>query len=80
MKKKRKLEMNSDLRSARPERQNKTAGSERLNISPQYGIYQTDLKDILTDIAELAEAELKKVELIKIELVEVKLIEVDIIC
>jgi hypothetical protein len=79
MNKKRKLEVNSDLRSARPERQNKTAGPERPNTSPQHGICQTDLKDISADITELAEAELIKVKLVEVELVKIVLIEIELV-
>jgi hypothetical protein len=71
MKKKRKLEISSDLRSARPERQDKAARPERPNTSPQHGTCQTDLKGISADMAELAEAELVEVELVEVELVEV---------
>jgi hypothetical protein len=44
MKKRRKLKMSSNLRSARPERQDETAGPERPKTSLQHGIYQTDLE------------------------------------
>jgi hypothetical protein len=65
--------MSSDLKSARPERQNKVAKPEHPNIFSQYGICQTDLKDISADIIKLA-----KIKLVEVKLVEIELIEINI--